>query len=152
VTKAKNHIADLALDAMTLPVATTHEVPRDELANFIDAMNLEDRDIIPGAHYTQMRPVFTGTQTLGVEDNSPAADAVRASPFVINQDLAMIGDVKIFSTKDLQLGLATAEGEHEGVLNILVVCITRCKPEVAIFNPVTDRFSRSAFRLPSRLH
>ena len=49
---------------MTLPVATTYEVPRDELVNFIDAMNLEDRDIIPGEHYTQMRPVFTWTETL----------------------------------------------------------------------------------------
>ena len=64
MTKAKNHIADLGLDAMTLSVATTHEVPRDELVAFIDTMNFEDRDIIHGEHYTQMRPVFTWTETL----------------------------------------------------------------------------------------
>ena len=145
--KARLHINDLALEAMTLPEPTAHAVPREQLATFLGAMRLEDKNIIAGDKFSQLRPVNMGP---AIGDTGPAAAAVRASPFATGQDLSMIGDLRMFKAEDIKLALEEVDDMPEEVKEIMVVFVTRCKPELAIFNPVTGNYTRSPAPLPPR--
>ena len=92
---------------------------------------------MPGDKYSTHRPVFLGAVDLA----SPSQLAVEQPPFAIGMDLVMVGDIRVFSVDDIAIGLTEADNQPEQVEKIVLVMATRCKPEVAIFNPVTGWFS-----------